>query len=180
MMGHDYYALLQLTPDATAGEIQKAYRALAMRFHPDRNPTIEAASTMALINEAYSVLGEPSRRMRYDRERQKTTGIAQPVLRAAHEALLKHGWLVAENDGSTLILEQGKRAVRVSFVEHLDTARLRKLGRQFAGFSVVLTVSIETPINLSFHTAVIDLMSSRHHGAEFPDEVYRNLFAAFL
>ena len=54
------------------------------------------------------------------------------------------------------------------------------VGRQFAGFTVVLAVEIETPINLSLHTAVIDLLHSRHHGAPFPDEAYRGLFASFL
>ena len=57
---------------------------------------------------------------------------------------------------------------------------LKKAGRQFAGFTVVLAVKIETPINLSLHTAVIDLLHSRHQGAPFPDETYRALFAPFL
>jgi curved DNA-binding protein CbpA len=181
-MSRDYYEILQLGPDATTEEVQKAYRALALRFHPDRNPTPEAASTMQIINEAYSVIGEPSRRLVYDRERRlgASKGIAQPVLRAAYEALLKQGWIVTANDGVNLVLEQGTRAVRVSLVERLDNAGLRKLGRQFAGFTMVLALQIETPINLSFHIGVIDLMRCRRHGAEFPDDVYRALFAPFL
>jgi curved DNA-binding protein CbpA len=181
-MSRDYYEILQLEPDATTEEVQKAYRSLALRFHPDRNPTPEAASTMQIINEAYSVIGEPSRRLVYDRERRlgASKGIAQPVLRAAYEALLKQGWIVTANDGANLVLEQGTRAVRVSLVERLDNAGLRKLGRQFAGFTMVLALQIETPINLSFHIGVIDLMRSRRHGAEFPDDVYRALFAPFL
>jgi len=153
-----------------------------MRFHPDRNSTPDAASTMALINEAYFVIGDPVRRRQYDRERRGdlSKGLAQPILRAAYETLLKQGWNAAQNDGMNLVLEQGTRAVRVSLVEQLENAQLKKLGRQFAGFSVVLAVRIQTPINLSFHTAVIDLMRSRHHGAEFPDEAYRALFAPFL
>jgi hypothetical protein len=70
--------------------------------------------------------------------------------------------------------------VRVNFVARADNALLKKIGRQFAGFSVVMAVEIETPFNLSFTTAVIDLMRSRHYGAPFPDEIYRSLFAPFV
>ena len=181
-MARDYYEVLQIEPRATSDEIHKAYRSLAMRHHPDRNSTPDAASMMTIINEAYAVLSEPARRKRYDEERSRTrpNGIAGPILSAACETLFKKGWAVSQNDGVNVVLEQGLRAVRVTFVEKLDNALLRKIGRQFAGFSVVLALEIETPINLSFHTAVIDLMRSRHHGAAFPDEAYRDLFATFL
>jgi curved DNA-binding protein CbpA len=182
-MDADCYALLQIQPSATSEEIHRAYRALAMRYHPDRNSTPGAASMMAAINEAYSILSEPARRRRYDQQRARghsAAGVAGPVLRAAYEAMLRHGWTVVENDEQHLVLEQGTRALRITFVPRLDNALLRKIGRQFAGFSVVLAVEIETPINLSFETAVIDLMHSRHHGAPFPDDVYRSLFVNFV
>ena len=181
-MARDYYELLQVNPAATSEEIHKAYRSLAMRFHPDRNSTSDAASRMAALNEAYSVLSEPELRRRYDLERTRgeSFDIAGPVLRAASESLLKQGWVVAENDEAHLLLERGSRSVRVALIARLDNVLLRKIGRQFAGFSVVLAVEIETPINLSFHTAVIDLMHSRHHGAPFPDAIYQSLFAPFL
>ncbi len=181
-MARDYYEVLEIRPEATSDEIHKAYRSLAMKHHPDRNATPEAASMMTVINEAYSVLCEPALRRRYDQERSRgrPTGIAGPILNAASETLSKQGWIVSQNDGANIVLEHGMRAVRVTFVERLDNASLRKIGRQFAGFSVVLAVEIETPINLSFHTTVIDLMRSRHHGAPFPDEAYRALFAPFL
>jgi len=67
-MAADYYELLQITPEASTEEIHKAYRELAMRYHPDRNPTPDAAAQMAAINQAYSVLGEPAQRRRYDQE----------------------------------------------------------------------------------------------------------------
>jgi hypothetical protein len=43
-----------------------------------------------------------------------------------------------------------------------------------------MSVEIETPFNLSFTTAVIDLMRSRHYGAPFPDKIYGSLFAPFV
>jgi len=68
----DYYELLRIDSTATFGEIHRAYRSLAMQYHPDRNATPEAASIMSSINEAYSVLGEPSRRRLYDQQHRAT------------------------------------------------------------------------------------------------------------
>jgi len=112
--------------------------------------------------------------------RSQGVDIAGPILRAAHETLLKQGWIAAQNTESTLLLEQERRTVRVFLVPRLDNASLKKMGRRYTGFSVVLTVQIETPINLSLQVAVIDLIRSVHHGAPFPDEAYRALFAPFL
>jgi curved DNA-binding protein CbpA len=181
-MPNDYYQILQVQPQASSEEIHRAYRALALQYHPDRNPTAEASATMTAINEAYSVLADPSRRRSYDQERcsEGSLDIAGPILSSARETLLRQGWIASHDDGVNMILEKDVRAVRVSVVARLDSASLKRVGRQFAGFTVVLALEIETPINLSLHTAVIDLLHSRHQGAPFPDEVYRALFAPFL
>lgn len=55
-MARRHYDILQIQPNATADEIQHAYRALAMRYHPDRNSSPDAATKMAAINEAYETL----------------------------------------------------------------------------------------------------------------------------
>ena len=180
--GMDYYELLQIDATATFDEIHKAYRSLALLYHPDRNSAPGSASMMSSINEAYSVLSEPARRQVYDKQRSRTQefDIGASVLGAAHERLSRQGWVVSESGERHLILEQGTRAVRVTLVPRLDNTSLKKIGKQFAGFSVVMAVEIELPINLSFHTAVIDLVHSRHHGAPFPDEMYRSLFAPFI
>ena len=181
-MGVDYYVVLQITPAATFTEVHKAYRTLAMQYHPDRNPAPQAGSTMATINEAYAVLSDPARRRKYDQERVPAgpSDVAGPILRAAQETLLKQGWIVAQSNDTSVLLEQGFRVVRVSFAARADNGLLKKIGRQFAGFSVVMAVEIETPFNLSFTMAVIDLMHSRHYGAPFPDEIYKSLFAPFV
>jgi curved DNA-binding protein CbpA len=178
----DYYELLQIEPSATFDEVHKAYRSLALRYHPDRNSTPGASSIMSSINEAYSVLSEPARRRSYDEERAKTQpfDLGGSILRASAERLLRQGWIVAENDEKHMILEHGLRAVRVTFIRRLDNELMKKTGRQFPGFSVVLAVEIELPINLSFNTGVIDLVHSRYHGPPFPDEAYRALFAPFI
>lgn len=72
-MKRDYYRVLDLNNDASAEEVQRAYRALALRYHPDRNAAAEAVNRMASINEAYEVLGDPERRREYDCQTIKTS-----------------------------------------------------------------------------------------------------------
>lgn len=62
----DYYEILEVSPSATASEIRKAFRKLALQFHPDRNPSPEAAPRFHDINEAYDVLGNAEKRAGYD------------------------------------------------------------------------------------------------------------------
>jgi curved DNA-binding protein CbpA len=64
---NDYYALLEVAPDASLAEIKSAYRRLAMRYHPDRNPDDpEGAEHFKRITLAYGVLSDPKRREVYD------------------------------------------------------------------------------------------------------------------
>ncbi|HIE50924.1 MAG TPA: hypothetical protein EYP85_04120 [Armatimonadetes bacterium] len=65
----DYYAILEVSPDADEKAIKAAYRRLAAKFHPDVNPSPEAAERMKLINEAYRVLRNPAWRLSYDQHR---------------------------------------------------------------------------------------------------------------
>jgi hypothetical protein len=71
-----HYETLGVRSDATAAEIREAYRALARRHHPDRGPV--DTGTMAAINEAYRVLGDPGRRAVYDAARRGTGSAAGP------------------------------------------------------------------------------------------------------
>jgi curved DNA-binding protein CbpA len=178
----DYYAILHLNAGATGSEIHRAYRVLAMQYHPDRNPAPEAASIMAQINEAYSVLSDPARRRKYDKRQRMSceNDLALPIVAAARAALLRQRWTVLHDDGSQLILEDASRRVRVNFIDRLTDDKLRKLSRQCTEFTVVLAVEMQRPINLSLQIAVIDLVHSKHYGAAFPDEHYRALFQPFL
>ena len=64
----DYYETLEVSQNASQADIKKAYRKLALKYHPDKNPDDKAAEEkFKSINEAYQVLGNEEQRARYDR-----------------------------------------------------------------------------------------------------------------
>lgn len=68
MEKRDYYEVLGISKSATTDEIKKAYRQLALKYHPDRNPgDKEAEEKFKEAAEAYSVLNDPDKKARYDR-----------------------------------------------------------------------------------------------------------------
>jgi len=67
MAKQDYYEILGVKRDATADEIKKAYRQIALKYHPDKNPDNPAAEEkFKAAAEAYEVLSNPEKRQRYD------------------------------------------------------------------------------------------------------------------
>jgi molecular chaperone DnaJ len=68
MTDRDYYELLGVERHATQEDIKKAYRQLALKYHPDRNPNDKASEErFKEATEAYEVLKDPAKRQRYDR-----------------------------------------------------------------------------------------------------------------
>ncbi len=93
-MAKDYYQILDVPRNASDEEIKKAYRKLALQYHPDRNPGKEAWANDKFkeINEAFSVLGDPEKRRQYDQF--GTTGnisdiFSSPYTRTAFEDLMR-------------------------------------------------------------------------------------------
>lgn len=60
------YTILGVSPTASTDDIKKAYRALAMRHHPDRNPNSNAEVRFNAIKRAYELLSDPKKRAEYN------------------------------------------------------------------------------------------------------------------
>ncbi|MBT8228993.1 MAG: DnaJ domain-containing protein, partial [Bacteroidia bacterium] len=68
MAKRDYYEILGVAKDADQSTIKKAYRKVAMKFHPDKNPGDNAAEEkFKEAAEAYEVLSDDNKKARYDR-----------------------------------------------------------------------------------------------------------------
>jgi curved DNA-binding protein len=66
-MAEDYYQVLGVEKKASADDIKKAYRKLALKWHPDKNPNNKTAEEkFKKISEAYAVLSDPEKRNQYD------------------------------------------------------------------------------------------------------------------
>jgi curved DNA-binding protein CbpA len=75
----DAYKILQVEPDCEDEVLRGAYRALAMKYHPDRDDTRYAARRMGELNEAYALVREPATRARYDTARRRLSSAIQPA-----------------------------------------------------------------------------------------------------
>ena len=65
-MGKDFYKVLGLSKGATEDEVKKAYRKLALKYHPDKNKSANAEERFKEIAEAYDVLSDKKKREIYD------------------------------------------------------------------------------------------------------------------
>jgi len=75
---HDYYELLQISPNADSETIHRVYRFLATRLHPDNNETGQE-ERFRLLKTAYDVLADPRRRKEYDMDRARTQVPPEPL-----------------------------------------------------------------------------------------------------
>ena len=67
----DLYQILQIDPAAEQEVVQAAFKRLALKYHPDKNPSPDANRRMQELNDAYDVISDPVQRAAYDRERQE-------------------------------------------------------------------------------------------------------------
>jgi curved DNA-binding protein CbpA len=79
----DPYTVLQVVPTAEQEVVHAAYRALALKYHPDRDATRRAAEKMAALNRAYAVLRDERTRASFDRTREASVVGMPPMRRSA-------------------------------------------------------------------------------------------------
>jgi curved DNA-binding protein CbpA len=101
----DPYSVLQIVPTADMEVVHAAYRALALKYHPDRDISRRAAEKMAELNRAYGLVCEPAARTAYDRSRRTlVAGVSVPTsLRVTPAAAAP-----AHTPGSGSILDFGR------------------------------------------------------------------------
>ena len=66
----DHYKTLEVAPDAETADIKRAYRALALKHHPDKSSEASATARLAAINCAWDIIGDTERRREYDMQRE--------------------------------------------------------------------------------------------------------------
>lgn len=181
-MARKHYDILQIQPDASSDEIQHAYRKLAMRYHPDRNPAPDAAVQMAAINEAYEILQNPLQRVNSDSPVPNTVhaDLTFTILSAARAVILRNGWTVTHEENSIVLFETGNPHVRILLTDRLTKDSLLRIARQFREIAAVLAVQIEGPIAVGAKFTIIDLMHAQWHGAPIPDGPCKSLLSGFL
>jgi len=86
MATQTYYDYLEIGKDATKTDIKKAYRRLALKYHPDKNSEPDAADKFRQVSEAYEVLSDEEKRREYDR-----------ALRTGGSQALSSSWQQSQN-----------------------------------------------------------------------------------
>ena len=102
----DPYAVLGIPRDASDQQVQRAYRRLAKRYHPDLHPDAQTSQQMRRVNQAWETLSSPGRRARYDAEsalpKSATSGHwSAPARRSAPASPPPQAWNTAWASPST-------------------------------------------------------------------------------
>lgn len=84
----DHYSKLGVSPAASAEQVKTAYRKKAARYHPDKNPSPDAAARFREVQAAYEVISDPARRKAYDENRQR--GLIEEPIAVARDIAEKY------------------------------------------------------------------------------------------
>jgi DnaJ-class molecular chaperone len=159
----DYYSLLGVRRDATPEEIKQAYRTLALKYHPDRNPDPQAAEMFKQISHAYSVLSNEEQRRIYDQ--------------FGEEGVAGAG-AGAEGFDPRIIFEQMMRSM--GFETIFDTSPRRNMPQRTADVQHVVEVTLDDlyagkTVNVEFRRQVL---CSTCHGLGTPNPKARRTCSA--
>lgn len=131
--GKDYYAILGVPPGASGEELKKAYRRLALQYHPDKNPSDSMAEErFKEISEAYAVLADHAKRQQYDTFRQNPprAGDAPGGFRYSREEIFRD--LFSNPDLAPIFAEMTREFARAGI--RFDDAFVRQIFFGSRGF----------------------------------------------
>lgn len=123
---NDYYQVLGITQSANQGEIQAAFRKLALQFHPDKNPLPEAHERFVEIVEAYEILKDTERKMQYDNWSEAKTAMYDNEYREYHDKDIFNEW-------SRGAYERANSYAKMSFEEFSEVLKNLMMEAAFHG-----------------------------------------------
>jgi len=136
----EYYDTLGLAPEADAAAIKKAYRKMAMKYHPDKNSAPEAEEMFKQVGEAYAVLSDPDKRKIYDK--QGKTGLSPDGSHEASAATVQ-AMLREMFGGDRFKTVFGDLSIfDSSLVEHLQTLATQQERKEYAQYHSLQRIGI--------------------------------------
>jgi len=164
-MFKDYYKILGIQQSASAEEVKSAYRSMSIKWHPDKNQGVDVTHIMQDINEAYAILKDPDKRLRYDREylsfqEQRYSHQVQPNDNASSSNSWDYNYEVRDEDLRDDIKEARQTAEELvnEFLNSLKTASKQAVkgawdgakGYIYAGIALsIIGLVVATCVHLS-------------------------------
>lgn len=171
----DYYSVLGINKKASADEIKKAFRKLAVKYHPDRNPgDKQAENKFKEISEAYEVLGDVDKRQKYDQFGQywQHAGGQTPYNSGGNRVNVDFGGVDFGNYGSFddfinellgRVSSTGQTQTRsrtYNYNSNTSSRQRRTAYNDFGGFGEQSATSVDKEVNITLN------FSEAYHGVE--------------